>query len=356
MNLPKLQIGDLVAKIPIIQGGMGVGVSRSRLAAAVANEGGVGIISGVGIGFSEPDFASNTFAANVRALKSEIKKARRLSPDGIIGVNFLVAMNDYAAMVRTAAEAGIDLIVSGAGLPTSLPELVSGLKTKIAPVISSGKAAKVISKYWDSHYNRAADLVIVEGPEAGGHLGFSKEDLSDDHKPSLSQIIRDVVEELKPFCEKYKKNIPVIAAGGIFSGQDIAGMIKTGANGVQMATRFVATEECDADIAYKNAYVNAEKEDIVLINSPVGMPGRALNNAFLKKIAQSGDDIKKCYRCLKGCNPTVAPYCISNALIHAVEGHINEGLIFVGSNAYRVNKIVTVRELISQLVAEVQCV
>jgi NAD(P)H-dependent flavin oxidoreductase YrpB (nitropropane dioxygenase family) len=251
-------------------------------------------------------------------------------------------------------EEGIDLIISGAGLPTKLPDLVKGFQTRIAPIVSSAKAAKVILHYWDTHYGRTADMVIVEGPEAGGHLGFSDEALQAPNKISVMEIVKGVIEAVKPFQEKFKKHIPVIAAGGIYTGADIAECLRGGADGVQMGTRFVATDECDADIKYKEEYVKAKKEDIVIIKSPVGMPGRALNNKFIKRITEHGDEIKRCLRCLKTCNPKVAPYCISNALINAVEGNVDEGLIFVGSSVSRVDKIVPVKELIQELVHDIE--
>ncbi|NCA80184.1 MAG: nitronate monooxygenase, partial [Sphingobacteriia bacterium] len=348
MRIPSLNFGGLTAAIPIIQGAMGIGVSGSRLAAAVANEGGVGVIAAVNIGYMEPDFAANPLKANLRALVTEIKKARQLAPKGIIGLNLMVATNHYNEMARAALEEGIDLIISGAGLPLKLPDIVKGFQTCIAPIVSSGKAAQVILKNWDAHYGRTADLVVVEGPEAGGHLGYSEETLKSENKPSLMEIVREVIETVKPFGEKFKKNIPVVAAGGIYTGADIAECLRAGAGGVQMATRFVATNECDADLKFKEAYINSKKEDIIIINSPVGMPGRALNNKFIKKIAEYGDEIKGCFLCLKGCNPKVAPYCISTALINAVKGKVDEGLVFVGSNAYRVDKIVSVKELIEE--------
>ena len=354
MRIPNLDICGLFASIPIIQGGMGVGVSGSKLAAAVANEGGVGVIAGVDIGYNEFDFKKNTLLANMRALKSEIRKARLLAPNGIIGINLMVVMNNYSEMVRAAVEEGIDLIISGAGLPLNLPELVKGFQTRIVPIVSSSKAAGIILKYWDSHYGRTADMVIVEGPEAGGHLGFSEEILKIENKPSVIDIIKDVIKDVNPFKDKFNRNIPVIAAGGIYNGADIAECLKAGASGVQMATRFVATNECDADIKFKEAYINAQKEDIGIIKSPVGMPGRALNNNFLKKVTEYGDDIKGCFQCMKGCNPKTAPYCISAALINAVKGNVDEGLIFVGSNAYRIDKIIPVKELIDGLKDETE--
>lgn len=350
MKLPSLQIGDLSVPVPIIQGAMGIGVSRSRLAAAVANQGGVGMLSGVQIGFMEPDFKQHPLQANLRALISEIRKARALSPKGVLGINFLVAMNHYKEMVLAAVEEGIDLIVSGAGLPMDLPQLVEGFKTKIAPIVSSGKAAQVICKLWERHYKRVPDLVIVEGPQAGGHLGFSAVVLQGGNMPNLLGIVRDVLDVLAPYGERAGKKIPVVAAGGIYTGEDMAECIKAGASGVQMATRFVATQECDADIKFKQAYVDAHKEDIIIINSPVGMPGRALNNKYMKKLSVKPEPIDGCYLCLKGCNPAVAPYCISDALINTVKGFVDDGVVFVGSNAWRLDKITTVKALIEELV------
>ena len=356
MKIPKLNINGLIAEIPIIQGAMGIGVSGPMLAAAVANEGGVGVIAGVNIGYKEPDFASNTLAANLRALKSQIAKARHLAPKGIIGINLMVAMNHYNEMVRAAVEEGIDLIISGAGLPTKLPEFVKGIQTRIAPIVSSGKAANVLMQYWDKHYGRTADMVIVEGAEAGGHLGFSKEILNAPNRPSILDIVKDVIEAVKPFQEKFKKIIPVIAAGGIYTGADIADSLKAGASGVQMATRFVATDECDADLRFKEAYIAAKKDDIIIINSPVGMPGRALNNKFINKLNEYSKEIKGCFQCLKDCNPKIAPYCISTALINAVTGNVDDGLVFVGSNVYKINKIVSVKMLIDELLHDTQLV
>lgn len=354
MKLPALKIGELVARLPIIQGGMGVGVSRSRLASAVANVGGIGVISSAQIGFEEPDFETNNSEANKRAMRNEITKARKLSPLGVIAVNIMVAMNNYKEMVKIAIEEKIDLIISGAGLPTELPKLVEGSKVKIAPIVSSGKAAMVITKLWDHKYSRIPDLIIVEGPEAGGHLGFSREELFSGERQNLEDIVKDVLEAIKPFEEKYDRKIPVAAAGGIYTGEDIAKFIKLGASGVQMATRFVATEECDASLEYKMAYINSKKEDIIFVKSPVGMPGRAIQNEFLNKLEEGNVPVKKCYNCLKPCNPAKTPYCITKALIEAVKGNAQDGLIFSGSNAYRLDKITTVKELIDELVNEAE--
>jgi nitronate monooxygenase len=290
----------------------------------------------------------------VRGLRKEIKKARELSPGGILGVNLMVAINNYKDMVLAAVEEKIDLIISGAGLPTELPALVKGSETKIAPIVSSGKAAALISKLWDRKFSYIPDMVIVEGPEAGGHLGFSVEQLKEDSKQELSRILNDVIEALKPFQEKYKKIIPVIAAGGIFSGIDIAKYLKLGAAGVQMATRFVGTEECDADVKFKEAYIQSHQEEIQIVQSPLGMPGRAIRNEFIKRLEVASIPIKKCYRCLKPCKPDSSPYCICEALVAAVNGNIEDGLVFAGSNAYQIDKIVTVKQLMQQLVKEAE--
>lgn len=350
MKLPQLQIGNLVAPLPIVQGAMGVGVSLSKLAAAVANEGGIGVISAVQIGFSEPNFDKNPLEANINGLRKHIKEARKLSPDGIIGVNILVAIQEYRQMVIAAVEEGVDVIFSGAGLPTELPGLVKGTKTKIAPIVSSGKAAALISKMWERKHGVVPDLIVVEGPEAGGHLGFTEEVLNSGNCPTLEEILPEVLEAIKPFEEKHQKKIPVIVAGGIFDGVDIAKFIKLGASGVQMGTRFVGTHECDADIRFKEAYVASKKEDIGIVKSPVGMPGRGIHNELIKQLQEKGKiPVTKCYNCLQPCNPKDTPYCISTALINAVQGNIEKGLIFTGSNAYRVDKIVSVKELMAEL-------
>ncbi|MBI6872869.1 NAD(P)H-dependent flavin oxidoreductase [Clostridium aciditolerans] len=353
MKLPPLIIGDLKAEVPIIQGGMGVGVSGYRLSSAVANEGGIGIISGVQIGYREPDFETNTKEANVRALKNEVRRAKELSPKGIVGVNLMVAITNYDEMVKACVEEQVDIIISGAGLPLTLPKLVEGSNVKIAPIASSGKSASVITKHWIKKYNKIPDMVVVEGPEAGGHLGFHADDVREG-KLTLEEIVVEVIEALKPFEEEYGSKIPVVAAGGIYTGEDIAKFIKLGASGVQMATRFVATEECDAHLEYKKAYVNSSKEDIKIIQSPVGLPGRAIKNEFINQVEIERISPKKCYNCLKKCNPKDTPYCISKALIQAVKGNIEDGLIFAGSSAYRIDRIVTVKELINELVVDAE--
>ena len=352
MNIKPLVIGDLVAKLPIVQGGMGVGVSLSNLAGAVAAAGGIGVISSAQIGFLEDDFLENTVEANIRALKKHVKLAKEKSNGGIIGVNIMVALTNYSKYVEAAIEAGADVIISGAGMPTALPKIAKGSSVKLAPIISSLKGAKVLLKLWDRHNNVAPDMVVVEGPKAGGHLGFSKDNL-DKEIENFDSTIPEIVKEVKIYEEKYNKSIPVIVAGGVFDGFDIAKYLKLGASGVQMATRFVGTYECDASDEYKNSYIESKKEDIAIVSSPVGMPGRAILNKFAKTSKEGKIPVTYCYNCLTPCNPKDTPYCISKALINAVKGNVDEGLLFCGSNAYRVNKLVSVQELMNELEKEI---
>ena len=350
MNLQGLKIGNLISKYPIIQGGMGVGVSMHKLAGNVAREGGIGIISTADIGYQDEEFNKEPMKANLKAIGNEIEKAREIAPKGIIGVNIMVALNNYAEIVKECVRNKIDLIISGAGLPKDLPSFVKGTKTKIAPIVSSGRAAKLISKVWMSKYNYVPDMIVIEGPEAGGHLGFKPEELTLENKPKLEDITKDVLKEVREIENETGKEIPVVVAGGIFNGKDIAKFLKLGAKGVQIASRFVATKECDASEEFKQAYVNAKKEDIKIIKSPVGMPGRAIRNEFIKKVEANKEKITKCYRCIKTCNPAETPYCITKALINAVKGNLDEGLIFCGSNVDKINKITTVKELMQELI------
>ena len=342
MKISELRIGDLCAKIPVIQGAMRVGVSMSNLAGAVASCGGVGIISTAQIGYRDPDFAKKPIECNLKAIGEEIAKARKIAKCGIIGVNIMVATKKYEEYVKAAVSAGVDLIISGAGLPMTLPELVGNEKTKIAPIVSSKKSLSVISKYWKKKYDRKPDLVVVEGTEAGGHLGFSKEDLE-----TITKEVYD--EEVKAIIELAEEmDTPVVVAGGVYDRSDMEHYLEMGAKGVQMATRFVTTEECDASYAYKQAYINAKKEDIVLVKSPVGMPGRAIHNEFLDRVASGERFMKGCRQCVSTCDPATTPYCITEALINAVEGNVKEGLLFCGSNAYRANKIETVAKIMEE--------
>ncbi|MDY5910869.1 MAG: nitronate monooxygenase family protein [Inconstantimicrobium porci] len=352
MNLKSLIIGELTAKLPIIQGGMGVGVSLSSLASAVAREGGIGVISAAQPGFNEEDFETNTKEANIRALKREIKKAKSMSNGGIIGVNIMVAMNNYEDFIKASVEAGADVIISGAGLPTTLPRFTKGSNTKIAPIVSSARAAKLMCKMWKERYNYLPDFLVVEGPKAGGHLGFKMDELLDHEEEPLDKIVPEVIEVAKSY--KDEKEIPVIAAGGIYTGSDIAKFLKLGADGVQMATRFICTEECDADIKFKEEFLKCHEDEIKIIKSPVGMPGRAVHNQFLKDVEEGKVKVNRCFGCVKKCNPKTTPYCITRALVNAVKGDVDHGLIFTGTNGYRNDKIVKVHDLINELVTEAE--
>lgn len=352
MKQKELQIGEKVSPIPIIQGGMGVGISRSSLAGAVAKEGGVGIISTAQIGYDEDGFEQDQAGCNRRAIVRHLQRAKEIAGgNGLVGVNIMVALKHYEEHVKESVAAGADVIISGAGLPVNLPSLVSvECGTKIAPIVSSRRAAQLILKMWAHKYDRTADFLVIEGPKAGGHLGFSREQLDDLKKLDFDYEIREIIACTKEYGEKFNKKIPVIVAGGIFDREDIAHALELGADGVQMATRFVATEECDASDAYKQAYINAKEEDVQIIQSPVGMPGRAIRNHFIQQVEREKQPIKKCYNCLQKCNPAKVPYCITKALIDAVKGDVENGLIFCGSNVGRINKITTVHQLMEELV------
>lgn len=346
-----IKVGEKQSKYPIIQGGMGVGVSMHNLAGNVSKEGGIGIISTADIGYKEEDFNKNPMKANLRAIGKEIKKAREIAgADKILGVNVMVALNNYKEIVEECVKNEIDLIVSGAGIPKELPEYVKGTKTKIAPIVSSLRCCQLIVKHWIKKYQYIPDMIIIEGPEAGGHLGFKLEELNEANKSSLEEITKEVVEYINKIEKEYNKEIPVIAAGGIWNKKDIQKFLNLGASGVQLATRFVATYECDASEKFKQAYINARKEDIKIIKSPVGMPGRAIYNNFIKKTETEKTIINKCYNCIKTCNISNTPYCITKALVNATNGNMDEALIFCGSNVDKVNKIVSVHDLITELV------
>ena len=348
-----IKVGDKISKYPIIQGGMGVGISMHKLAGNVSKEGGIGIISTADIGYQEEDFYKNPMAANLRAIGKEIKMAREIAgEDKILGVNIMVALKNYADIVKECVKQKIDLIISGAGIPKELPDYVKGTKTKIAPIVSSLRCCKLIVKHWMSKYNYVPDMIVIEGPEAGGHLGFKQDELLDENKPKLEDITVEVVSYIKEIEKETGKEIPVIAAGGIWDGKDIKKFMSLGASGVQMATRFVATDECDASIEFKNAYVNAKKEDIKIIKSPVGMPGRAIYNNFIKLTENGKNKIERCYNCIKTCDVKNTPYCITKALINAAKGNMKDALVFCGSNVDKIKEIVPVRVLMKELVSQ----
>jgi len=345
-----LKIGNLTARLPIIQGGMGVGISLSGLASAVANEGGVGVISCAGLGLIYRHTAKDYMEACICGLKEELKKAREKS-SGIIGVNIMMALTNFGDMVKTAIAEKADVIFAGAGLPMDLPKYRTvDCTTKLVPIVSSARAAKIICEKWKTLYDYLPDLVVVEGPKAGGHLGFKANQIEDPNF-SIENLIPDVVREVAVFEEKYNQEIPVIAAGGIYTGEDMYKIMQLGAKGVQIASRFVTTHECDADIKFKESYLNASENDVEIIQSPVGMPGRALKGEFLEKVKQGLTAPKSCpYNCLHTCDYKKVPYCIIVTLYNAYRGQMDKGYAFAGSNAYLADKIVSVKEVIDSLV------
>lgn len=356
MRLPELKIGDLVAKVPIVQGGMGVAISLDNLAAAVANEGGIGVISTAGVGMGEPTWETDFKNANIEALRKVIRSAKAKTK-GVLGVNIMVALTNFEDMVRVSVEEKIDIIFSGAGLPLNLPDLIEkGARTKLAPIISSGRAAALICKAWWNRYKRLPDAFVLEGPLAGGHLGFSREQLEKIEDYDIVTLIKETVQAVVPFEKDHGVKIPVIAGGGIFDGRDIAVALEAGAAGVQMATRFVATDECDASLTFKETYIKASgPEDIVLIDSPVGLPGRAVRNEFLDKAKKGETAPVRCpFHCLRTCRPSQSPYCIARALVNARNGNLDEGFVFAGTNAWRVERITSVQELMRELVKEAE--
>lgn len=335
-------IGDIEVKIPVMQGGMGVGVSLSGLAGAVSKAGGIGVISAAQIGFREPDFEKTPIPCNLKALAKEIAKAKEIAEGGPIGVNIMVVTRGYEDYVRTAVEAGADFIISGAGLPMELPALTKGSRAKIAPIVSSKRAAKVIISYWQKHYDVLPDILVIEGPKAGGHLGFKREEVESITPEAYDAEIQAIIDYAKEF------GIPVFVAGGVYERRDLEHYLALGAAGVQLATRFVTTYECDAHENYKQAYIHAKKEDIVITNSPVGMPGRAIHNAFLDRVAAGERFYSGCKTCITTCNPQTTPYCITQALINAVTGNCDEGLLFCGSNAYRAKCLEHVADIMEE--------
>ena len=346
--IPTLKIGDLEINPPIIQGGMGVRVSGSGLSSAVANEGCAGIIASVGLGAFEDASASKFVELNNSALRSEIRRARSLSK-GVIGVNVMVVLSNYEELIKVCVEEKVDMIISGSGLPLDLPKQTAGSNIKLIPIVSSARALNIIYRKWKQNYNKVPDAVIVEGPMAGGHLGFSFDDIVNEKAVPLEQLVKEVVD----FVSTVEESIPVIAAGGIFDGNDIARFLRLGASGVQMATRFVCTTECDVHDDFKQAYITSKKEDITVIHSPVGLPGRVILNEFTKRVTRGETIPFKCpHHCLRSCNPRTAPFCIARVLVDASKGRLHNSFVFAGSNAYRCTEIVSVKTLIDQLKAE----
>ena len=346
--------------LPILQGGMGVGVSLDRLAGAVAACGGMGTISTAVCGFQEPDFVRDPRGANLRALARQVRRARELAKGaGLVAVNAMVATAQYADSVRTALQAGVDAVVCGAGLPRDLPAIAAEVPDSdaaLAPVVSSGRAASLICRLWDRHYRRVPDFVVLEGPLAGGHLGFSPEEARQaqaGHPRPLDSLLQEVREALAVFRDKYQRDIPIFVAGGVKDGAEMARYMRAGAAGAQFATRFIATEECDAADGYKQALLQAKASDVTIVQSPVGLPGRALRSPLIRRVeAGTQPGIDRCIRCLSACDCKTAPYCISGALIAAVRGDWENGLFFCGAGVGEVTRLSTVREQMEQIMRE----
>ena len=350
--MKSFKIGDLTVKLPIIQGGMGVGVSLSGLASAVANEGGVGVISCAGIGLLYPRFSKDYLTNSMMGLREELRKARAKTR-GIVGVNVMVALSNFSDMVRTAISEKADIIFSGAGLPLDLPSyLREDSTTKLVPIVSSARAARVICEKWKANYDYLPDALVVEGPKAGGHLGYKREQI-DNADYSLERIVPEVVSEVGRYEELYGRRIPVIAAGGLYTGEDIYRIMRLGATGVQLGSKFVTTEECDASVEFKQVYLNAHREDIRIIQSPVGMPGRAFDGEFIRNVAEGKEKPRSCpFHCIKTCDYTKSPYCIIKALYNAARGNMKKGYAFAGGNAYLSDRIRSVKEVIEKLKAD----
>jgi len=352
--MQSLHIGDLKVRLPIVQGGMGVAVSLSGLAAAVANTGGIGVISAAAIGMTDPNYMKKFHEANKRALRAEIRKARTMTK-GVLGVNIMMALTDHEELIKVAIEEKIDVIFIGAGLPLKIPQIINdaglnGHNTKIIPKVSSAKAGNLIFRYWANKYGFVPDAIVVEGPMAGGHLGFKKENLDENRVP-LSELVEDTVAIIRPYEVTFGKSIPVIAGGGIHSGKDMYKIMQAGAGAVKVGTRFVTTHECDASIEYKKSYLRANQEDIVIIDSPVGLPGRAVKNKFVQQIMDGQAKPFKCpWKCLSGCNFREAPYCIAKALYNSATGNMDEGFAFAGSNAWMATEINHVSDVVEDLV------
>ncbi len=349
-----MKLGNRELALPLIQGGMGVGVSMGGLAGAVAAEGAMGTLSTADAGWNEPDFAAHPQQANLRALRREVQRAKRLAAGaGLVAVNAMVATRQYADSVRTALEAGADAIVSGAGLPLELPALAEGFEALLAPIVSSPRAAQLICRTWAKRYGRVPDFVVLEGCQAGGHLGFEEADLLSGRCTPLSRLIPEVLAALRPFEEKFGRAIPLFCAGGVATGAEMARCTRLGAAGAQLATRFIATEECDAGQGYKDVLLAARPEDLRIIHSPVGMPGRAVNSPLVQRLAAGmRQPPAHCSGCIKSCRPAETPFCITHALIEAVKGNWEEGLFFSGSRVDLVDRMRTVPDLIDELMKE----
>lgn len=343
-----IKIGDKLLQIPVIQGGMGVGISLGNLAGTVASFGAMGTISMVDIGYREPDFWKNPHDANIRAFHSELVKAKELSGGkGLIAANIMAVIEDYDALEREIMNSDVDALIVGAGLPLKLPQ--NNVNGKLlAPIVSSKKALDLICRTWMKRYDVLPDFVVLEGSGAGGHLGFSLEDIDDPSK-SLEKLTVEVVDYLVEIEEKYDKAIPLFVAGSVMDNEDFIKYRKLGATGLQVGTRFLVTHEADAHINMKNLIVESSSEDLRIIKSPVGIYGRAINNAFLEKLKEGRIPPKRCINCLKPCDPGTTEYCISEKLIQTANGDVENGLVFCGSRIDEINSILSVKEVLENI-------
>ena len=351
MNLKPLTINGKVVKFPIIQGGMGIRISLNKLTSACMNSGIVATISAAQPGFLSKNFRKNPIGENKKALKIEINKARENSKNGILGVNLMHAGTHYSEYASFLAKQDIDFIVSGAGLPLDLPEYLEKSNVKGAFIISSGRAAKIMLRSWDRRYQYMPAFIVCEGPLAGGHLGFSKEQMDNGDYDSLEKIVIDTKEVVKDYEEKYNIKIPIIAGGGIHDGHDMADILKVGADGVQIATRFIATYECDVNESYKQMIIDSKKDDIVTVRSPAGLPGRAISNFLTKTLEKHNLKRHYCVDCLKTCKKRDIPYCITEQLGNGTSGD-NNGLIFTGAKAYLIEKMDHVENIVNDIIRE----
>lgn len=365
MELKSLKIGNYEIKYPIIQGGMGLGISWDRLAGNVSLNGGLGVISSVGTGYYEnrthikkelnrkPYDSVNFYSKE--GLHSIINNARKICGNLPLGVNILYASNDYSRIARDACEGGINIIISGAGLPTNLPEFTRDFpRVALIPIVSSAKALKIICKRWYSRYDKLPDAVVLEGPLSGGHQGFTYEQCA---MPEfqLENLIVPVVNEAKEWEKICNRPIPVFAAGGIWDKNDIENSMKLGASGVQMGTRFIGTFECDASDEFKEVLIKAKKEDIRLFKSPVGYPARGIKTNLIELVEKrSGPKIQCISNCVTPCGrgkeAKEVGYCIADRLYDAYSGNKETGLFFTGANGYRLDGLISLKELFKKLV------
>lgn len=360
MTLKALKIGKYTIKHPIIQGGMGLGISWDQLAGNVSLNGGLGVISSVGTGYykdkryvkkeiSERPFETENFYSR-DSFKAIINNAKKIANGKPIAANILYAINDYGRVARDACELGVDIIITGAGLPTNMPEFTEGYPdVALVPIVSSAKALKIICKRWKQRYDRLPDAVIVEGPKSGGHQGFTYEQCFK-NEYQLENLIEPVLEEIKNWGD-----FPLIAAGGIWDHNDIIKVMELGVSGVQMGTRFIGTHECDASDNFKKVILDSKEEDIQLLKSPVGYPARGIRTNLIKLVEKrEGPKIKCISNCVSPCHrgqeAKVVGYCIADRLSDAYMGRVETGLFFTGSNGYKLNEIISVKELMNKLV------